>query len=62
MQFSLQLLVNDDIPFIFTLGFPGDHGVAIAGIQGIGVNTPNAAAVADATVGLAKLEHIPISN
>jgi hypothetical protein len=32
---------------------PGLHGAAITGIQGIGVSTPIAAAVAEATVGLA---------
>jgi hypothetical protein len=42
-----------------TVGEPGAHGAGITGIQGIGVNTPEAAAVADATVGLAKDEHIP---
>lgn len=36
-------------------GPPGIQGVAVAGIHGIGVSTPNAAAVAAATVGLARL-------
>jgi len=31
----------------------------MTGIQGMGVNTPEAAAVADATVGFAKDEHMP---
>ena len=31
----------------------------MAGTQGMGVSTPMAAAVADATVGLAGLEHMP---
>ncbi len=38
---------------------PGAHGAGITGIQGIGVNTPIAAAVADATVGFAIDRHIP---
>ena len=38
---------------------PGTHGAGVTGMQGIGVNTPNAAAVAAATVGFAKLLHIP---
>jgi len=38
---------------------PGDHGAGVTGIHGIGVSTPNAAAVAEATDGLAKLVHIP---
>ena len=36
-----------------TVGDPGDQGAGKTGVQGIGVKTPNAAAVADATVGLA---------
>jgi len=42
-----------------TSGFPGIHGVEVAGIQGIGVSTPKAADVADATTGLASDWHIP---
>lgn len=42
-----------------TVGEPGAHGAAIAGIHGIGVNTPSAAAVAEATVGFANELHIP---
>lgn len=38
---------------------PGAQGATIAGIQGIGVNTPIAAAVAEATVGLLGDWHIP---
>ncbi|MNG34964.1 hypothetical protein D3C84_1215890 [compost metagenome] len=40
-------------------GPPGIHGVAVAGMHGIGVSTPSAAAVAAATVGLARLVHMP---
>ena len=42
-----------------TFGTPVTHGVVVAGIQGIGVKTPRAAAVALATTGLAILVHIP---
>jgi hypothetical protein len=42
-----------------TVGAPGTQGAAVAGIQGIGVNTPIAAAVAAATVGLAGELHTP---
>lgn len=42
-----------------TVGEPGTHGAAMAGIQGIGVSTPIAAAVAAATVGLASELHMP---
>ncbi|MEG2666915.1 MAG: hypothetical protein RSA02_07925 [Bacteroidales bacterium] len=41
------------------MGAPGAHGAVVAGIQGIGVNTPKAAAVDAATVGFAKELHIP---
>lgn len=36
-----------------TVGDPGDHGAGITGMHGIGVKTPNAAAVAAATAGFA---------
>jgi hypothetical protein len=35
------------------VGKPGTHGIVVAGMHGMGVNTPIAAAVAAATVGLA---------
>ena len=44
---------------ISTVGEPGAHGADVAGIHGMGVNTPRAAAVALATVGLARDEHMP---
>jgi hypothetical protein len=53
-----------DPEFSNTVGFVGIQGEEIAGTQGIGtrVKTPNAAAVAAAvavaTVGLARLEHM----
>src|ERR1039457_3621718 len=42
-----------------TVGAPGAHGAVVLGMQGIGVSTPRAAAVAAATVGFAGLEHMP---
>jgi len=45
--------------FTNTVGFPGIQGATVLGTQGIGVNTPKAAEVADATVGFAKDWHIP---
>ena len=42
-----------------TVGTPVIHGEGVIGMQGIGVRTPNAAAVAAATVGLAGLIHMP---
>ena len=44
---------------ISTVGEPGVQGAGITGIQGIGVITPIAAAVAEATVGFASEEHMP---
>ncbi len=38
---------------------PGAHGATIAGMHGIGVNTPQAEAVAEATCGFAIDWHIP---
>ena len=39
-------------PWRVTVGAPGVHGEPVIGTQGMGVSTPNAAAVAAATVGL----------
>jgi hypothetical protein len=47
-----KLLIN-------TVGEPGTQGAVITGTQGIGVRTPRAAAVAVATVGLAREIHEP---
>jgi len=41
------------------VGEPTTHGAAVAGMQGIGVRAPIAAAVAAATVGFARELHIP---
>lgn len=42
-----------------TVGAPGAHGATVTGMHGMGVSTPRAAAVAEATSGLASLVHIP---
>jgi len=55
----LELLFNAGILLIITVGEPGAQGAVVTGRHGIGVNTPSAAAVALATVGLAREEHIP---
>jgi len=44
---------------IKTVGEPGTQGAGVTGTHGIGVNTPSAAAVAAATVGLDGDEHMP---
>ena len=52
MQVHIEELFNAGIPPSMTVGAPGAQGATVAGTQGIGVNTPKAAAVAAATVGL----------
>jgi hypothetical protein len=47
------------MPPRFTVELPGDQGAGVSGMQGIGVRTPMAAAVAAATVGFAMDLHIP---
>ena len=42
-----------------TVGCPGTHGATVTGTHGMGVNTPKAAAVAAATVGLEGVVHMP---
>lgn len=44
---------------IWKVGDPGAQGAGITGTQGMGVNAPNAAAVAAATVGFAIELHMP---
>src|ERR1700735_4045151 len=56
---SLQLLSSAAMPPMVTVGAPGAQGAAVAGMQGIGVSTPSAAAVAAATVGFAGLLQVP---
>jgi hypothetical protein len=55
----LLLSVNAGIFITLTCELPGVQGDVIAGTQGIGVSTPIAADVAEATVGLAIERHIP---
>jgi len=51
--------VSAGLPPIIVRAATGVHVPAGTGTQGIGVSTPSAAAVADATDGLAKELHIP---
>ena len=58
---QLQVLLSSkavNLP-IHTSETPGDQGDTVAGTQGIGVNTPIAALVAAATVGLEVDEQVP---
>ncbi len=56
---SLQSCVRQGFPPIMMVGFVGIHVPAGTGVQGWGVRTPSAAAVADATAGLASDVHMP---
>ena len=55
----LEVSFNAGMLPIMTVAEPGAQGAVVFGTQGIGVRTPNAAAVAEATVGFASEEHIP---
>lgn len=59
VHISLDVLFKTGILPSNTVGEPGAHGAGVAGIHGIGVRTPIAAAVAEATSGLAIDEHMP---
>jgi len=58
-QVHIAPAVNAGRPPISVRVAPGAHGATGTGTHGIGVNTPSAAAVADATVGLLNVVHIP---
>ena len=53
MQAQVEVLSNAGIPPSITVAAPGAQGATVFGTHGMGVKTPRAAAVADATVGLA---------
>jgi|GEM_PF-926904 len=57
-QLHLEVLLSAGDFLKVTVGDPGVHGV-VTGIHGVGVNTPLAAAVAEAVVGFVSDEHIP---
>lgn len=58
-QLQIDVLVSAGSFRIWTVGLPGTQGEVVTGVHGIGVRTPSAAAVAEATVGLASELHIP---
>ena len=59
VHINLELLFSAGMLPISTVGEPGAHGAGVTGMQGMGVNTPMAAVVAEATAGLARLLHMP---
>ena len=58
MQFKVQVLLSVGMFPSITSAVPGTHGVAVTGIHGTGVNTPKAAAVAEATMGFDGVVHM----
>src|SRR5262249_10136055 len=59
MQVQVQVLFKAGMPPSITVAEPGTQGATVLGMQGMGVRTPRAAAVAEATVGLASDMHMP---
>src|SRR5271169_1278782 len=59
IHISVEVLSSVGISASNTVGAPGTQGATVMGMQGIGVNTPIAAAVAAATIGLAGDMHMP---
>jgi hypothetical protein len=59
MHMQVQVLFSAGTLPIRTVGDPGVQGAVVTGMQGMGVSTPKAAAVAAATAGLAGDMHIP---
>ena len=53
IQVHVLVLFNAGIPLIITVVEPGVQGAGVLGMQAAGVNTPNFAAVAAATMGFA---------
>jgi hypothetical protein len=58
-QLQIDPVVRAWFPPIVVRSAPGTQRPITAGLHGIGVSTPSAALVAAATVGFAKLMHIP---
>jgi len=59
MHMQVLLSVSAGMLATVDLDAPGVQGAVVAGMEGIGVSTPMAAAVADATVGLLGDWHMP---
>jgi hypothetical protein len=59
MQVNVERLSRAGIPANITVGAPATQGDGVTGMQGMGVSTPRAAAVAAATAGFAGEMHIP---
>jgi len=55
---QVEVLLSAGMPPSMQVAEPGVHGI-VTGMQGMGVSTPSAAAVAAATVGFAMDIHMP---
>jgi hypothetical protein len=56
---QVEVLLRAGMPPSMQVEDPGVQGLVVTGMQGMGVRTPKAAAVAEATVGLAMDIHMP---
>ncbi len=59
LHISVEVLFKAGALQSNTVGAPTTQGADVVGMQGMGVNTPMAAAVAAATIGFAGDWHIP---
>jgi hypothetical protein len=59
VHMQVEVLFSAGMPPIMQVAEPGVHGEVVTGTQGMGVSTPRAAAVAEATAGLAMDMHMP---
>jgi hypothetical protein len=59
VHMQVEVLFKAGMPPIMQVAEPGVHGEVVTGTHGIGVSTPRAAAVAEATAGLAMDIHMP---
>src|SRR5438270_2625409 len=59
LHMHMEVLLRAGMPPSMTVAEPGVQGELVMGMQGMGVRTPRAAAVAEATVGLAMDMHMP---
>lgn len=59
MHMHVDVDVSTAFPPMVTVGLPGTHGAVVFGMQGCGVSTPMAAAVAAATCGFDGVLHTP---
>ena len=58
IHINVELSLRAGWPATSTVEAPGDQGAVVSGMQGMGVNTPSAAAVAATTVGFDSEVHI----